>query len=193
MPERPALTYRALHQQADRTARALAAAGIGRGDRVAVALPHGPHAAAAFVTVARTAVVAPSIPPARPGNSTPSSPTWTPARSSSDRAPTPWPPPSPAPRPHPAPPRPRRRRLAGTFDLVPDPAAAPLPAPADRPHAQPAPDDDAGRAADIAFLMHTSGTTGPNEAAHENAKAFHDKCEKHRRLQRTEVKHPSEL
>ncbi|MEE6270427.1 non-ribosomal peptide synthetase [Streptomyces diastatochromogenes] len=160
-PNAPALTYRALHQQAERTARALAAAGIGRGDRIAVALPHGPHAAAAFVTVARTAVVAP-LDPAGTAREFDAFFTDMDARAVIVR--------QGADALAAAVARAQGRTLlhlvpvpdgaAGTFDLVPDPDAAPPPNPAVRSHSQPAPDGDAGRAADIAFLMHTSGTTG---------------------------------
>ncbi len=41
---------------------ALAAAGIGRGDRVAIVLPNGPEMAAAFITIAQSATTAPLNP-----------------------------------------------------------------------------------------------------------------------------------
>ncbi len=66
-PGMPPLTYRDLRLQADRTARALGTAGIGRGDRVALALPNGPAAALAFLGVACTAVAAPLNPSGRAG------------------------------------------------------------------------------------------------------------------------------
>ena len=69
-PDRPALTwaggslsYRALHRRAGAVALTLAAAGVGRGDRVAVALPNGwPFAAALLGTLKVGATVAPLDP-----------------------------------------------------------------------------------------------------------------------------------
>ncbi len=52
-----AWTYRALRDRAGAIATALAAAGIGRGDRVAVLLPHGADAAAAFYGATATGAV----------------------------------------------------------------------------------------------------------------------------------------
>ena len=59
---RAALTYAGLRTLAARTAGALHAAGVGRGDRVAIVLPNGPEMAAAFVTVACAATTAPLNP-----------------------------------------------------------------------------------------------------------------------------------
>ncbi len=61
-PDRPWLTYAGLAAQADRTRAALHAAGIGRGDRVAIVLPNGPEMAASFVSIAQVAVTAPLNP-----------------------------------------------------------------------------------------------------------------------------------
>jgi acyl-CoA synthetase (AMP-forming)/AMP-acid ligase II len=61
-PDRPWLTHGALRQLASRTAASLHAAGVGRGDRVAIVLPNGPEMAAAFVTVAQAATTAPLNP-----------------------------------------------------------------------------------------------------------------------------------
>ncbi|MDT8856233.1 acyl--CoA ligase [Paracoccaceae bacterium Fryx2] len=61
-PDRPWLTFGALRALTGRTLAALHAAGIGRGDRVAIVLPNGPEMAAAFVTVAQGAVTAPLNP-----------------------------------------------------------------------------------------------------------------------------------
>jgi acyl-CoA synthetase (AMP-forming)/AMP-acid ligase II len=61
-PDRPWLTYAGLAEQTARTRAALHAAGVGRGDRVAIVLPNGPEMAAAFVTVAQVAVTAPLNP-----------------------------------------------------------------------------------------------------------------------------------
>ena len=61
-PDRPWLTFAGLARQTDATRHALHAAGVGRGDRVAIVLPNGPEMAAAFVTVAQTAVTAPLNP-----------------------------------------------------------------------------------------------------------------------------------
>jgi acyl-CoA synthetase (AMP-forming)/AMP-acid ligase II len=61
-PGRPWLTYDALRAQARRTVADLNAIGIGRGDRVALVLPNGPEAAAAFVSIACGATAAPLNP-----------------------------------------------------------------------------------------------------------------------------------
>ncbi len=61
-PGRPWLSHGDLRHLAGDTRAALLAAGIGRGDRVAIVLPNGPEMAAAFVTVAQTAVTAPLNP-----------------------------------------------------------------------------------------------------------------------------------
>lgn len=59
---RPWLTHGALAALARETAAALARAGIGRGDRVAIVLPNGPEMATAFLTVAQAATTAPLNP-----------------------------------------------------------------------------------------------------------------------------------
>jgi acyl-CoA synthetase (AMP-forming)/AMP-acid ligase II len=61
-PNRPWLTHGGLRALTGRTLAALHAAGIGRGDRVAIVLPNGPEMAAAFVTIAQGAVTAPLNP-----------------------------------------------------------------------------------------------------------------------------------
>ncbi len=61
-PGRPALTYRGLVEQAEAAAADLAAMGVRRGDRVALALPNGPEAAVAFLAVASLATCAPLNP-----------------------------------------------------------------------------------------------------------------------------------
>ncbi|MEM7709250.1 MAG: acyl--CoA ligase [Pseudomonadota bacterium] len=61
-PDRAWLTYGGLRQLADTTADALRAAGIGKGDRIAIVLPNGPEMAAAFVTIAQAATTAPLNP-----------------------------------------------------------------------------------------------------------------------------------
>ena len=58
-PERPWLDFGGLRALAAATTATLHAAGIGRGDRVAIVLPNGPEMAAAFVTVAQAAVIGP--------------------------------------------------------------------------------------------------------------------------------------
>jgi len=58
-PDRPWLTHAGLRSQGAAVRAALHAAGIGRGDRVAIVLPNGPEMAAAFVTIAQVAVTAP--------------------------------------------------------------------------------------------------------------------------------------
>jgi acyl-CoA synthetase (AMP-forming)/AMP-acid ligase II len=61
-PGRDWLTHGALRALAERTGAALRAAGVGRGDRVAIVLPNGPEMAAAFVTIAQAATTAPLNP-----------------------------------------------------------------------------------------------------------------------------------
>ncbi len=61
-PDRGWLDYAGLRALAGDVRGWLHAAGIGRGDRVAIVLPNGPEMAAAFVTVAQTAVTAPLNP-----------------------------------------------------------------------------------------------------------------------------------
>ena len=61
-PGRDWLTYGGLRALAGSVATSLNEAGVGRGDRVAIVLPNGPEMAAAFVTVAQTAVTAPLNP-----------------------------------------------------------------------------------------------------------------------------------
>lgn len=61
-PDRPWLSYAGLAEQTTRTLAALHAAGVGRGDRVAIVLPNGPEMASAFVTIAQGAVTAPLNP-----------------------------------------------------------------------------------------------------------------------------------
>ena len=61
-PDRPWLTHGGLRALTARTLETLHAAGIGRGDRVAIVLPNGPEMAAAFVTIAQGAVTAPLNP-----------------------------------------------------------------------------------------------------------------------------------
>ncbi len=61
-PGRDALNYAGLRGLAERTVAALNAAGIGRGDRVAMVLPNGPEMAALFVTAACGATTAPLNP-----------------------------------------------------------------------------------------------------------------------------------
>ncbi|MEL6646454.1 MAG: acyl--CoA ligase [Pseudomonadota bacterium] len=61
-PGRDWLTYGALRALSGSVAVSLHAAGVGRGDRVAIVLPNGPEMAAAFVTVAQAAVTAPLNP-----------------------------------------------------------------------------------------------------------------------------------
>jgi acyl-CoA synthetase (AMP-forming)/AMP-acid ligase II len=56
------LTYAALRGTMARGAARLNAAGVGRGDRVAIVLPNGPEMAAAFLTVATCAAAAPLNP-----------------------------------------------------------------------------------------------------------------------------------
>ncbi len=61
-PDRDWLTYGGLRTLSETTAKTLHEAGVGRGDRVAIVLPNGPEMAAAFVTIAQTAVTAPLNP-----------------------------------------------------------------------------------------------------------------------------------
>jgi acyl-CoA synthetase (AMP-forming)/AMP-acid ligase II len=58
-PGLPPLTFLGLRDLAHRTGAALNAAGIGRGDRVAIVLANGPEAASSFLAVAGYAVTAP--------------------------------------------------------------------------------------------------------------------------------------
>ncbi len=59
---RPWLTYAGLAGLAEETRSSLHAAGIGRGDRVAIVLPNGPEMAAAFIAIAQVATTAPLNP-----------------------------------------------------------------------------------------------------------------------------------
>ncbi|MDJ0994597.1 MAG: acyl--CoA ligase [Dinoroseobacter sp.] len=61
-PDRPWLDYAGLRAQTEATRSALHAAGVGRGDRVAIVLPNGPEMASAFITVAQVATTAPLNP-----------------------------------------------------------------------------------------------------------------------------------
>jgi acyl-CoA synthetase (AMP-forming)/AMP-acid ligase II len=61
-PAAAPLTYRGLRANVARCAARLNAAGIGRGDRVAIVLPNGPQMAAAFVSIASCATAAPLNP-----------------------------------------------------------------------------------------------------------------------------------
>jgi len=61
-PDRPWMTYAGLAAQTARTLTALHAAGVGRGDRVAIVLPNGPEMASAFIAIAHGAVTAPLNP-----------------------------------------------------------------------------------------------------------------------------------
>jgi acyl-CoA synthetase (AMP-forming)/AMP-acid ligase II len=65
-PGRAPLSFRGLRALAERTGAALNAAGVGRGDRVAIVLANGPEAASAFLAVACHAVTAPLNPAYRP-------------------------------------------------------------------------------------------------------------------------------
>jgi acyl-CoA synthetase (AMP-forming)/AMP-acid ligase II len=58
-PGRSPLTYRGLTQRIDDAIAALAAAGVGRGDRVALAVPNGPEMAVALIAVMGCAECAP--------------------------------------------------------------------------------------------------------------------------------------
>ena len=61
-PEAAPLSYQGLRDLAARTVERLNALGIGRGDRVAVVLGNGPEMAAAFVSIASGAAIAPLNP-----------------------------------------------------------------------------------------------------------------------------------
>jgi len=61
-PGRAPLTYRRLHQHADKIGRVLRAVGVGRHDRVAVVLPNGPEMAVAILSVAASAICIPINP-----------------------------------------------------------------------------------------------------------------------------------
>ena len=61
-PGRPSLTYAGLRDLARRTVADLNRMGIGRNDRVAIVLPNGPEMAAAFVAIAAGATTAPLNP-----------------------------------------------------------------------------------------------------------------------------------
>ena len=61
-PDRAPLTYGGLRDQVGRTGDALAQAGIGRGDRVAIVLPNGSEMATAFLATAAHATAAPLNP-----------------------------------------------------------------------------------------------------------------------------------
>src|SRR5215469_9254243 len=61
-PERKPIAYGDLLRHCDETVARLNAAGIGRGDRVAVVLANGPEMAACFIAVAMAATCAPLNP-----------------------------------------------------------------------------------------------------------------------------------
>ncbi|MCV3271329.1 acyl--CoA ligase [Roseobacter sinensis] len=61
-PDRAWLTYDGLRDLSATVGVSLAEAGIGTGDRVAIVLPNGPEMAAAFFTIAQSAVTAPLNP-----------------------------------------------------------------------------------------------------------------------------------
>jgi oxalate---CoA ligase len=61
-PGRAPMTYAALAVQVERTMEALARAGVGRGDAVATAVPNGPEALVATIGIATAAAVAPLNP-----------------------------------------------------------------------------------------------------------------------------------
>jgi oxalate---CoA ligase len=61
-PAQPRLTYGALRANLASCITTLNQLGIGRGDRVAIVLPNGPHMAAAFVAIAAGATAAPLNP-----------------------------------------------------------------------------------------------------------------------------------
>jgi acyl-CoA synthetase (AMP-forming)/AMP-acid ligase II len=65
-PGRPWLTYAALRAQAADTVATLNAAGIGRGDRIAIVLPNGPEMAAFFLCAACACTTAPLNPAYKP-------------------------------------------------------------------------------------------------------------------------------
>jgi len=60
--DREPLTYADLQEHVRRTRAALGAAGIGRGDRVAVVLPSGPEMTSAYLSIASSATFAPLNP-----------------------------------------------------------------------------------------------------------------------------------
>ena len=61
-PERPDATYGVLRGHVERTVAGLNERGLGRNDRVAIALPNGPEMAGAFVSIAAGATAAPLNP-----------------------------------------------------------------------------------------------------------------------------------
>lgn len=61
-PDVVPLTYKGLREQAETTVAALTAIGIGRGDRVAIVLPNGPGMATAFLSIAACSTSAPLNP-----------------------------------------------------------------------------------------------------------------------------------
>ena len=61
-PERPDATYGVLRGHVERTVAGLNERGLGRNDRVAIALPNGPEMAGAFVSIASGATAAPLNP-----------------------------------------------------------------------------------------------------------------------------------
>ena len=61
-PERAPLEYAALRRHVDATIASLNALGLGRGDRVAIVLPNGPDMASAFFSLAAGATTAPLNP-----------------------------------------------------------------------------------------------------------------------------------
>ena len=61
-PGREALTYAGLRAEIGRLAVRLRAAGVSRGDRVAIVLPNGPEMAVAFLAVASCATAVPLNP-----------------------------------------------------------------------------------------------------------------------------------
>ena len=61
-PDRSWMTFAGLAAQGERTRAACHAAGIGRGDRVAIVLPNGPEMAVAFVALAQVCTTAPLNP-----------------------------------------------------------------------------------------------------------------------------------
>ncbi|MFL6110923.1 MAG: non-ribosomal peptide synthetase [Catenulispora sp.] len=155
------LTYAGLRRQADRTASALRALGVGRADRVALAVPNGATAAAAFVAVACAAAAAPLDPAGQSREfdhilAAMDAAALIVERGADTRAT--------------AVARAQGRRVielvpaadgpAGTFDLVADTYrdAVGDPPPAARPAGTGT--ESPADAADTAFIMHTSGTTG---------------------------------